>query len=269
MSTIIAALDSSPTARDVVRAAAAVAPLFAAGVEAVHVRENGTDTPRGAADTAGLPLRILSGAVVDALAEVSRSPGVRALVIGARRGGAAGWERPAGRTALEVISRSDVPMIVVPPGLPAGYGLRRLLVPLDATHGSAVAVREVIEMACNGAIEVVLLHVFDEASLPRFSDQPQYEAQDWADEFRSRFCPAAAGRVVVEMKTGVPPEEILAAARDLSADLIVLGWAQELTHAAAVVRAALRRSSVPVLLVPAREEASVVSVTAATVRSPR
>lgn len=253
MSRVIAALDSSPTARDVVLAARALSSLFGGDVHAVHVREDGTDMPTAAAKLGGLRLRVLSGPVVQSIVRLTREAGVGALVIGARRGGSVASELPAGGTALQLIGRAAVPVVVVPPGLPTGYEVRRVLVPLDATHESAAAVREVVEMACAVDLDVVLLHVFDERTMPRFDDQAQYEAEEWAWQFRDRFCPDVVERVTIETRTGGPADKVVDTTREVSADLLVLGWGQDLSRTAAVVRAALRRCPVPILLVPVRQ----------------
>ena len=61
MSRIIAAIDNSPAARPVLAMAKAVAPFFAADVEAVHVVQNGDQTVQLEAAQAGVSVVRLEG----------------------------------------------------------------------------------------------------------------------------------------------------------------------------------------------------------------
>src|SRR5436309_6878213 len=84
-----------------------------------------------------------------------------------------------------------------------------------------------------------------------FTDQPQHEQGAWNEEFLRRYCPWGIGSVRVERRVGRCEEVVPLVAEQKAADIIVLGWAQELAPGrAGVVRAALARSSVPVMLVP-------------------
>ena len=75
--------------------------------------------------------------------------------------------------------------------------------------------------------------------------------ETWAREFVARYCPWGVGDVRLETRVGRSDEEILRAAEEFEADLIALGWAQELAPGRApVVRAVLERGHVPVLLIP-------------------
>ena len=63
------------------------------------------------------------------------------------------------------------------------------------------------------------------------------------------------GDVQLETRVGRRDEEIVRATEELGVDLIALGWTQELgPDRASVVRAALERAHVPVLLVPVRPD---------------
>ena len=98
-----------------------------------------------------------------------------------------------------------------------------------------------------------MLHVRAEEALRAFSDQLHHEAPAWVEEFLARFCSVPAHEVEVELRVGVPEEEVSGVARETDADLIALGWSQELAPGrAAVVRAMLSSSVVPVLLIPLR-----------------
>ena len=247
MRKVIAAIDDTAAARAVLVAGRLVAELFDARLEAVHVRDDGARTARSAARAAGLQLREVDGPVVKALVLEAQEPDVAALALGARATPAG--RRPAGHVALEVITAVPRPVAVVPPEVRPEPDLRRLLVPLDGTSATAQALAEVIERACQRDIDVVILHVLGEESLPPFSDQPHHEAEAWVREFMARHCPAAAARA--ELRVGVPAHAVVSTAVETGADLIALGWAQHLAPGrAAVVQEVLERGRIPVLLVP-------------------
>ena len=81
---IIAAIDNSLAARPVVLTAIALAPIFGASVEAVHVAEDGCITARGCAVALSVPFRRLEGDVHSRLTEVMAEDSVAALVVGVR-----------------------------------------------------------------------------------------------------------------------------------------------------------------------------------------
>jgi nucleotide-binding universal stress UspA family protein len=247
MNKVIAAIDNTAAAQSVLAAGTPIAELFEANLEAVHVRDGGARTARAAAAAAGRALREVDGPVVDALISEARRQDVAALVVGARSTPAG--RRPAGHVALDVITAVTKPVAVVPPDPLRPSGLGRLLVPLDGSWSTARALQGVIETACRHDVDVVVLHVRDEASLPRFSDQPHHEFDAWEREFMARYCSAPEARA--ELRVGVPAPAVIAMAAEAEADLIALGWRQDLAPGrAAVVREVLERSRVPVLLVP-------------------
>jgi nucleotide-binding universal stress UspA family protein len=247
MRKVIAALDNSLAAGSVLATAANLGRLFGADVEALHVVENGDRTASEAARSAGVQLRRVRGATVPALVEAAAAEDVVALVVGTR--GLPG--RPVGTTALEVITSLLKPVVVVPPDAPRRRTLERVLVPLEGTTSTSLAPRGIIELAQDASLDVVILHVHDAASLPAFTDQPQHQARAWREEFIARYCPWGVGKVRLELRVGRREDEILAAVEDTQAELIALGWSQELDFGRApIVREVLRRGRVPVLLVP-------------------
>jgi nucleotide-binding universal stress UspA family protein len=248
MSKLIAAIDNSAAARPILATAAALARLLQAEIEAVHVRANGGSTAAAAASAAGVPLRTLEPPVTESLVGVAMQSDVRAVVFGARS--SARGPSPAGQVALALIGILRKPAVVVPPQAPLAYSLERILVPLDASKKTAAALRETIELARDAEVEIVVLHVLHGASLPLFSDQPQHEPEAWRNEFLARYCHQPE-RMRLETRVGVPAELVHTIATETGADLIALAWSQTMTAGrAAVVRAVLERSAVPVLLVP-------------------
>jgi nucleotide-binding universal stress UspA family protein len=246
---VIAAVDNSLAARPVLQAALAMAPLFGAAIEVVHVKEDGDAAARAAAEAAGVPFRTTRGPTVRALIRAARSGDVSVLVLGAR--GRPRGPRPAGHTALEVIASLTKPLLVVPPDLPDPYTIASVLVPLDATRATAAALRWTIKLACTRGLKVLVLHVYDEDSIPSFDDQTQHETDAWVNEFVARYCPPGLDSLKIELRVGVPAEHVLDVAEQARVDLIALGWAQDLRPGrAAVVREVVACSRIPVLLVP-------------------
>lgn len=252
---VIAAIDQSPAARPVLAAAGAVATLFDASLEALHVREDGWEAAAREARAAGVELRVVEGEPVDEIARAGRRADVGALVMGARA--TPGGRRPAGHTSLEVITSVGKPVVVVPPGAAAPWTLGRILAPMDGTAEGSEAVKGAIDIACHADVEVVVAHVHDESHLPMFDEQPQHETEAWAGEFLARHCPEAAKSLRMEVRVGVPARQIVDLASDTGCDLVVVAWHQDLSPGRAqVVRELLDRSEVPLILMPVEEDGS-------------
>ena len=246
---VLAAIDASAADRSVLRTAKLVASLMDANVEAVHVREDDTEGARAAADAASVPYRQLDGPVVKTLIEEAEAAGVVSLVVGSR--GRPTGPRPVGSTAIEIITSVGKPVGVVPPESVVGPSAASVFVPLDGTMRTASALRRLVGDACARGLEVVVAHVYDETTMPVFVDHPQYEAQEWLDEFLARYCPSQLARG--HLRVGLPGPEIVSLVEANRPDIVFLGWAQDLsTGRAAVVREILARSHVPCLLVPTR-----------------
>lgn len=249
MKRILAAIDNSAAAHPVLEAAALIGLVFEATVDALHVREDGDEAVRAAASAVGLPLREVAGPVPARLVSEAAAPDVAAVVIGSR--GTPGGRRPVGHVALALITSIDKPVVAVPPDATLSERLRRVVVPLDREPATARSVEGFTRMACRHALDVVVLHVHQEGSLPPFSDQPEYDTQAWIDEFVARYCPRLPVRA--EVRLGLPGSEIVEFASGAGADLVVLAWGQDLSAGrGSTVREVLERCRVPVVLLPSR-----------------
>ncbi len=248
MSTVLAAIDDSAAARPVLAAAAALAPLWDATVEAVQVAEDGGNTARAAADAAQVHLRTLGdGDVATRLVELSHEPAIVAIVIGAR--GRPKGRRPAGHVTWDLITRCEKPVVVVPPDARVQPAMRRVLLALEGTPSNSKGTEPIHALAERGALEVVAVHVFGEDELPRFSDQVQHETAAFAEEFLACY---GSGCTRLEFRVGTPAEEVLSTAAALDADLIVLAWSRNLAPGRALfVRHVLEHSQIPMLLLSA------------------
>lgn len=255
MGFVLAAIDDSAAARCVLSAAGGLASLLDVGVEALHVVEDRPRTTAAAtAASAGVPFHETSGAPVDRIIDASREPGVVAVVLGCRslEAGTA-----VGHVALSVIQAIDKPVLAVPPSSPDARRFQRVLVPLDGTGATTSALRGVLaEVDRVDGPELVALHVFEPDSLPPFGDHLTYEAEAWSEEFLDRYAPVRPEGMRLELRVGMPADVVRSIVEEIDADLVAVGWARELTPGrATVVRALLRSSAVPVLLLPTRQPA--------------
>jgi nucleotide-binding universal stress UspA family protein len=249
VSRVIAALDNNSAAQPVVLVAQRLAEILGDEVDAVHVRDDGDRIARGVAQAASLELHEPEGPVVDTLVRSCEGADVDALVLGARK--SPGGHRPLGGTAFAVATTLAKPVVIVPPDATAPGRLDRVLVPLEASVSSSLAPRAVIALAREARLEVVVLHVHEEESLPAFTDQPQHEERAWAEEFLARYCPSGLDIVELDVRVGRSEELVPLVAEECGADLIALGWSQVLAEQRApVVRATLARARVPVMLIP-------------------
>jgi nucleotide-binding universal stress UspA family protein len=249
MTTVLAALDSSPAARPVLETARALGELTGAHVEAVHVVDGGHEIPEWLTVRTQVPLRMLAGAVEPTLIRAVADDAVIAAVLGAR--GTAGGPRPVGHTAMHVLQHATKPIVVVSPdvgGDAPPRPIRRLLVPLEGNIESSRPILEMLRPLIVAEVELVVLHVFSRDTVPRTLDRPARDLTMWGDEFAARFCPDATR---VQLRVGTVGGEVAAMSGADAVDLIVLSWAQDSSPGhAAVIRDVLGVSTVPVLLLP-------------------
>lgn len=247
MTTILAAVDNSAATAPVLAAALALAPTLGASVRAVHVADEPGGTAQACAAQHRVPLTVVHGDPLQRIVELAGDEDVVAVVVGTR-------DRPhgrhhAGHTALAVADRVDKPVVVVPPEAAVPDRIHRVLVAMEGSPAKARGLRRAVDIAAEAGVELVVVHVDDEDSIPSFSDQVQHETTAYAHEFLSRYC-GGASAARLESRVGDPAQEILAAAEEMHSELLALGWppADE-PDRGEVVREVLDRSRVPVLLV--------------------
>lgn len=157
----------------------------------------------------------------------------------------------AAHLVTDVIRSCPKPVVVVPIGHHANIptAISRVLVPLNGTVDSAQTVASTVALFAASGADIVVLHVFDRTTVPRFWDQPVHARKSWDEEFLARFCNEPNARL--ELRSGSPGDNILDVAATERADLIALGWAQNLSAGRArTVRTTLAQATVPILLVP-------------------
>lgn len=246
---VIAAVSGDAAAEAVLSTAIALGALLGADVEALHVGRESAAL-RESARRAGVPIETIQGPTVQTLADAVEHEEVVATVIGAR--GKRTGKRPAGSTALALITLHRCPVVVVPPGAHVRDRIASILVPLNGTPTSASALENIVALAHAQALRIVVAHVYREDSLPAFSDHLPHEVQAWSDEFIARNCPPATD-ASLETRVGEPYEQVLDILQHTGCDLVALGWHGRMHDGhAAVVRQMLAHSPVPVLLTPVR-----------------
>jgi nucleotide-binding universal stress UspA family protein len=226
MSDILVLLEPGADPTPVRRVARAVTTALAGALREEHLPSYDESTP-------------------DAVVTALDAPGVRLAVLPYAAGRSA-------RLVEDVIGRTRTPVVVVPvgPGATAPGVIARVLAPLDGTSASATTVSEVVAMFAASGADLVVLHVFDRSTVPPMWDQAAHAGRSWSEEFLARFCDLPEARI--ELRGGLPGERVLDVAAEEHVDLIVLGWSQHLSPGRArTVRDTLRRTTVPVLLLPA------------------
>jgi hypothetical protein len=249
MTVLLAAIDDSGACASVLATAVAYARTLGADVRAIHAGPGSADEPEKAAAVAGVPLMVVDLPPVTAIVEQAASPDVLAVVLAVRREPAG--EHEAGQTALAVLAQSTKAVIVVPPKEAVRTRPGRALVPLDGTRAVSASVNATIRQLVSLGGDVVVLHVFDANTVPRFLDDAR-DLEIWASEFVARNVPVADVRL--ELRIGDVVDATLDLAKVEDPDLIVLGWRQDLApQRAQVVRRLLVESRYPILLIPLPE----------------
>jgi nucleotide-binding universal stress UspA family protein len=246
MSIVLAAIDSSAAARPVLVAASALGRVLGARVEAVYVADEESQTARACADAAGVPYTRIPGDPVPEICARAARDDVVAVAIGARR---RLNRRHIGERARAVATAVDKPVLVVPPEADPAERIRTVVVAMEGTPGKARAVKHAVELAAAAELELVVVHVDDETSIPSFSDQAAHETETYSREFLAQYVRGAPG-ARFEPRVGVPADEIVATCETVGADLLAVGWPPAPDeHHGIVAQEVLDRSHVPVLLV--------------------
>jgi nucleotide-binding universal stress UspA family protein len=225
--------------------------LTGTNVVAVHVRSSASDDIgmlEALAERNGVPLHLVEGRAGSALCDVLDAPEVVAAVVGGRN--TVAGRHPLGRTALQVLEQIDKPVLVVPPDAVAPVTFRRLLVPLEGAVGSSRGVLEQLESLLTAEVELTVLHVFTEGTLPTMLDRPVRDLEIWGNEFLTRHFPSAAR---IELRQGAVAKRVAEVSGEHDADLVVLSWSGATSPGrTAVVRDVLGASALPVLLLAVR-----------------
>ncbi len=247
---VLIAIDEHPSNAITLEVGLALADALGQAAAVVHVVEGALEAVRTAAERAGMCLELRHGPVVATLAELVDAPEVVVAVVGS--GAPERTDLPAGHVAVSLIEATATPTLLVPAGTTAGIAapLHTVLVPLDGAAETEAAVAPTIDLLAGSGLEVVVVHVLDRAEVPAFLDQAHHDLDAWGEEFLARHRVSEGARRIV-LRSGAAGDGVLDVATAEAADMIVLGWSQDLSPGrAAVVRLLLGAASVPVLLVP-------------------
>lgn len=187
----------------------------------------------------------------------------RADLVAVRARSARVADNRVGNMASALVHHATCPILTYL-AVPAGYRLRRVLIPVDFSRASRATVPWGLALADLAGAEAVLLHVIGRWVGPHGIDTrdlvevAREELDRWRSEAHSTARPPTQARVVT---AETPAEGIVAVAEDGSYDLVVLSATGVSAVRAALVgsntRQVLRTSRTPVLVVPASNRLAV------------
>jgi nucleotide-binding universal stress UspA family protein len=264
---VVVGVDGSDHARHALRWASRIALLLDDEVATVHGtgllgRRDGHLVPArpdlddlrhaledewcGVLDRTQLPRRVevLERPAVDAvLAAVDERP-TDLLVVGTRGLGIPRAQAP-GSTALQVLRRATVPVLVVPDGLDdRSVELRRLVIGVDGSPAAEAALRWAAGIASLTGARCEVVAVADDDP-----DRLRAVADAACGPLRDHGVPHE-----VTVRRGEPTETLLAVARERHADLVVVGSSGQGSHGNPLLGSVSRRvahdAGRPVVVVP-------------------
>lgn len=156
--------------------------------------------------------------------------------------------RPAAPVCWHVMPRVATPLVVIPRAcVEVPTHIKTVLLPLDATPETAAGVAGMAHRVLQGGARLVPMHFLDADTAPGGGGRAASHAP-WPDELLLENLPPGTE---LDLRRASTPEEVVATARRDGADLLMMGWRQDLDpRRARTVRHALTDGSVPVLLVP-------------------
>jgi nucleotide-binding universal stress UspA family protein len=248
LKSILLATDLRPASQEAAKVAVKLASAFESRVTLLHVieplpnwpvelheREKEGPLREVAAELAGQKVEVAESSIVvgppaNTILDKAQEIDADLILIGA--GDRTGLFRfSGGPTAQTVIEHAPQPVLAVRPGQPA-LEFRKILCPVDQSGPSGQGLRNAIRLAQALGGELVILSVVPEVSwltaaveTRQFSGaKAEYESK-WRDEF-DRFLagiPTHEVKAKTEVRHGAPHEQIIAAAKDHQADVIIMG----------------------------------------------
>ena len=252
MNQLIAAIDDSAAARPVLMAARRIAQLFGDSLFALHISDDvAGHTAADVATALDIPLRVRHGEAVREIASAASAAAVRGVVVGSR--GLPNAGRAIGGTALALIQTLDKTVIVVPPTATARSDrLHRL------SSRSTEPARPPRPYSCSSTQWWPTPTSRSSPSMcssptpyPPFPTSPATRPTHGDRSFSGAGHQPERTRPRWRCASAVPPTWCAAVARDIDADMVALGWKQNLAPGrAAVVSALLADADVPIVLLP-------------------
>jgi len=187
----------------------------------------------------------------------------RADLVAVRTRSASVTDNRVGNMASALIHHATCPVLTYL-AVPAGYRLRRVLIPVDFSRASRATVPWGLALADLAGAEAVLLHVIGRWVGPHgidthdLVDVAREELDRWRSEAQSAARPPTQARVIT---AETPAEGIVALAEEDGYDLVVLSATGVSAVRAALVgsnaRQVLRTARTPVLVVPTSNRVAV------------
>jgi nucleotide-binding universal stress UspA family protein len=256
MTRVLAMLDDSPQAPDVLATATTLARMLQCDLDAVTVVLEQIDRTSSEgparAERRDDTVRTMLGVPEDVLPEELAKPDVLVGVLGTRT--LRSHPQLLGHLACALVTATSTPLVLVPPGtrpLMAEHPV--FLVPLDGDQRTSDSVGALTALLSPDGGEHITLHVFDSTSVPMFTPS-RHGTQIIADEFAALHASGTSWRA--EARIGSPAQHILEVARQHDVDAIVLAWNQNLGPGRAeTLRRVIGETDVPVILAPCRRQA--------------
>ncbi len=245
MMRVLAAVDASAATCPVLQEAQLFGDLVAASPEAIYVGRLGEHASR-LAEHVGVPIRALHGSPSAVILHEAAADDVVLVIVGSR--GLPSGRYPIGHVTRRVIQQLSKAAVVVPPDfVPTKFG--HILVPLDGTEETAVAVATAVDLFARGGSEIVVTHSLTPETMPAMLDHAG-ALEMWAEQFLRRSGPEFAD-ARIEVRVGAPGANASEFTRVEPIDLIVLAWRRKFAgQHGQVVMDILAHAGVPVLLLP-------------------
>jgi nucleotide-binding universal stress UspA family protein len=175
-----------------------------------------------------------SGAPADAIVAYAQSAKPDLIVIGTR--GTSGLKHLVlGSVTEDVLRTASCPVLAIPPaaGSAADFPLRRVLCATDFSATSLASLRAAAALTRDSSAEVTILHVLDDADENELFVARPYDVHRHGESHKAHVLESLqdfAGRPFKDQKTpqvrlafGNADHEILNVAREMHADLVVMG----------------------------------------------
>jgi universal stress protein A len=216
---------------------------------------------RSMADAAGVDVRVTvqQGPVAEIILLHARAPNADLIVMGTgpteSRRGLSRW------IAEQVLRDAPCPTLVVPRASDAPALMENILCAVDFSPASQAAVREAVRLSEYSKQPVTLLHVADGAGSSHHVHSARLStlefngglAADALTKLQALIPQSGRGTVVARVAVGRPVREILRAARNSKAQLIVIGAARRSAIGSRLFGKTgqlLRDAKCPILAVP-------------------
>lgn len=254
MARVIAVLEQrSSSPASVIDMALAMGRLSDASVEATYpAGDHGfADEIVKLCDTHNVPCTQLNEPPDASLRSEVESPDVVSSIVATRKAGQ-GW-RLLGPISFNLLRNTDKPIVVIGPNAEIPTSIRTLFIPLEGPPAANPYLASYLNEITTHDVEIVVLHVFTEHTLPQMLDRPAMDLEVLGVEFLRRHLPHAHS---IQLRHGPIVAELLATCNVQRSGLVVMPWSQDTSRGhARIIREILANSRLPVVLLPSQSGA--------------